>query len=137
MDPKELANLQIAQQQKDAAAMKAAKDAQVDREKARADASAAANKALKEVVVPYFDEIKAAMQGDFTYAFDSAVGQSGSAGVTFSIKNRAKASIISVGGGVVQSHIHTRTVIIYSEIKSTADLTRDKLGEFVKTIIEG
>src|SRR6202158_2892506 len=120
MDPKELAKLYAAQMGKEAADRAAEKAADVAATKARESAAADAENALNDVAIPYLKEIKSAMAGNFTFDIQRDVTSNRTLGVKFEVKER------HTGGGM-----------IYPEIKVPSDLSKEKLGTLVQTIIEG
>jgi hypothetical protein len=137
MDPKELAKLYAAQMAKEAADRAAEKAADVAATKARESAAADAENALNDVAIPYLKEIKSAMAGNFTFDVQREVTSNRTLGVKFEIKERHPPVSIKLIGGSIQVRIHTGGGMIYPEIKVPSDLSKEKLGALVQTIIEG
>ena len=136
MDPKELAKLYAAQMAKEAADRAAEKAADVAATKARESAAEDAENALNNVAIPYLKEIKSAMGGNFTFDVQREVTSNRTLGVKFEVKERHPVSIKLIGGSI-QVRIHTGGGMIYPEIKVPSDLSKEKLGALVQTIIEG
>jgi hypothetical protein len=136
MDPKELAKLYAATMAKEAADRAAEKAADVAATKARESAAADAENALNAVAIPYLKEIKSAMAGNFTFDIQRDVTSNRTLGVKFEVKERHPVSIKLIGGAI-QVRIHTGGGMIYPEIKVPSDLSKEKLGTLVQTIIEG
>ena len=136
MDPKELAKLYAAQMAKEAADKAAEKAADVAAAKARESAAADAENALNDVAIPYLKQIKSAMAGNFTFDVQRDVTSNRTLGVKFEGKERHPVSIKLIGGAI-QVRIHTGGGMIYPEIKVPSDLSEEKLGALVQTIIEG
>jgi hypothetical protein len=135
-DPKELARLCAAQMAKEAADRAAEKAADVAATKALESAAADAENALNDVAILYLKQIKAAMAGNFTFDVQREVTSNRTVGVKFEVKARHPVSITLVGGAI-QVRIHTGGGMIYPEIKVPSDLSKEKLGALVQTIIEG
>jgi len=136
MDPKELAKLYAATMAKEAADRAAEKAADVAATKARESAAADAENALNDVAIPYLKQIKSAMAGNFTLDVQREVTSNRTLGVKFEVKERHPVSIKLIGGAI-QVRIHTGGGMIYPEIKVPSDLSKEKLGALVQTIIEG
>jgi hypothetical protein len=137
MDPKELAKLYAEQLAKEAADKASEKAAEVAAAKARESAAADAENALNDVAIPYLKQIKSAMAGNFTFDVEREATSSRILGVKFVVKDRHPVSIKLVGGGAIQVRIHTGGGMIYPDIKVPSDLSTEKLGALVQTIIEG
>ncbi len=104
--------------------------------KALESAAADAENALNDVAIPYLKQIKAAMAGNFTFDVQREVTSNRTVGLKFEVKARHPVSIKLVGGAI-QVRIHTGGGMIYPEIKVPSDLSKEKLGALVQTIIEG
>jgi hypothetical protein len=91
---------------------------------------------LNDVAIPYLKEIKSAMAGNFTFDVQRDVTSNRTLGVKFEVKGRHPVSIKLIGGSI-QVRIHTGGGMIYPEIKVPSDLSKEKLGALVQTIIEG
>ena len=81
-------------------------------------------------------EIKSAMAGNFKFDVQREVTSNRTLGVKFEVKERHPVTIKLIGGSI-QVRIHTGGGMIYSEIKMPSDLSKEKLGALVQTIIEG
>ena len=136
MDPKELAKLYAEQLAKEAADRASEKAVEAAATKARESAAVDAENALNDVAIPYLKQIKSAMAGNFTFDVERDAKSSRVLGVKFEVKDRHPVSIKLVGGAI-QVRIHTGGGMIYPEIKMPSDLSKEKLGALVQTIIEG
>jgi hypothetical protein len=136
-DPKELAKLYAAKKAEEEADQAAEKAARAAEAKARETAGIEATNSLNKMVVPYFNELKAAMGDDFTFDVIREAKSHQTLGVKFQVGERPPVSIKSVGGGIVQVQIHKGGGLPYSQIRNAADLSKQKLGELIQAMIEG
>jgi hypothetical protein len=147
MDPKELKRLHVQRK-----AQTAAQIAQVNAAESAVEAElkqkmADGNTALKEVVLPYFEEVAAAFdQGEFVIETKLDVADHSLVGVSFKIGDGPEYGVEAIGGNVrvwkryPGTKSAPRPIYFFSSqhepfIGSAKDLTREKLEKLVQQAI--
>jgi hypothetical protein len=137
MTPEELAKYRAEKVEKEQrAAAEQERRADAERSQFQSDTDAA-KAAIGQKIIPYLNRVKTAMNGAITFA-PMVNTDHEPVGVDLRMDNR-KASI-KMFGSTFQCYIDSRRppygAIPFTGIRSIADITDDKLGQFIKAMID-